>query len=52
MTSIWPPLGGIKDTVLQPGVTEHLQVQMLPSEDVCLVTCQIKADIHIVIPIL
>ena len=52
MTPVRPPLGGIQHTILQPRVTQHTQLQLLSGEDVCLVSSQVKANIHIIVTIL
>ena len=52
LTPVRPPLGGIEHTPLQPGVTQHAQLQLLSKEDVRLVSSQVQADVHIVVTIL
>ena len=52
LTPVRPPLGGIEHTLLQPGVTQHAQLQLLSTEDVRLVSSQVQADVHIIVTIL
>ena len=52
MTPVRFPLGGIQHTILQPGVTQHTQHQLLSGEDVRLVPSQVQTDIHIIVTIL
>ena len=52
LTPVRPPLGGIEHTLLQPGVTQHAQLQLLSTKDVRLVSSQVQADVHIIVTIL
>ena len=52
MTPVWPSLGGIEHAVFELWVTQHLQLQLLPAEDVRLVSSQVKAHVNIIVAIL
>ena len=52
ITPVWPSLWGIEHAVFELLVTQHLQLQLLPAEDVRLVSSQVKAHVNIIVTIL